>query len=228
MPPRHTVLSVKMAAAGFTIEDQEAALKFLGAVRTYSAGDDITAPVVILSGWAAEQRVSVDGERQICRFLVPGDAAGLHLIRAPRPSPVAFTEVHCVEAHQLNQATVGSGAAAKARLMSLFAAEEIRALHNQILRLGGLPAIGRVAHLLLELHTRCRRAGLFRGDAVETPLTQKALAEALGLSGVHVNRIMKQLRADGLIELHRGRFSIIDHAALHVLAGGEHELAIKE
>jgi len=90
------------------------------------------------------------------------------------------------------------------RFYFLVAREHLRFTRNQLLRLGCHNAYQRVAHFLLELHDRLSMVGLVTDGAFVFPLTQEMLADALGLSVVHVNRIMKQLREADFAHIKNG------------------------
>jgi CRP-like cAMP-binding protein len=83
-----------------------------------------------------------------------------------------------------------------------------RWLRDQVVRLGRRSAYERTVHLVLELHERLNAVGLAAGQCFALPLTQDVLADALGLSVVHVNRVLAQARRDGLFEL-RGGYVVI-------------------
>jgi CRP-like cAMP-binding protein len=91
-------------------------------------------------------------------------------------------------------------------------------LVRHIVRLGRLPAYERVADLLVDLHERQRRAGLADARTMNLPLTQEALADHLGLSIVHVNRTLQQLRRDRMIDYHAGRVVMRDAERLASIA----------
>jgi CRP-like cAMP-binding protein len=92
-----------------------------------------------------------------------------------------------------------------------------------ILGLGRREAYGRIAHLLCELYVRLRSVGLTNGHAYELPLTQAELGDALGISTVHVNRILQDLRGEGLITLQAGSLTVLDWEGLK--AAGEFDPA---
>jgi CRP-like cAMP-binding protein len=79
-----------------------------------------------------------------------------------------------------------------------------------ILNLGRREAYGRMAHLLCEFYVRLKAVGLTNGDACDMPFTQTELADATGLSTVHVNRTLQDLRGEGLITLRAGSLSVLD------------------
>jgi CRP-like cAMP-binding protein len=80
--------------------------------------------------------------------------------------------------------------------------------------IGRREAYTRVAHLLCELYVRLRAVGLTNGHAYEMPITQAELGDALGLSTVHVNRTLQELRGDGLIRTTSGTVAVLDWEAL--------------
>jgi CRP-like cAMP-binding protein len=93
------------------------------------------------------------------------------------------------------------------------------AIHREwMLSAGRRSAVGRVAHLFCELLIRLRIGGCADDDSYEFPLTQVQLADCLGLTSVHVNRTLQQLRKQGLIELKGRRLRIVDLGELERVA----------
>lgn len=149
----------------------------------------IAGPMMIVSGWAARVRILMDGRRQFLSFLLPGDLIGVCHHRQPLAvsTVVALTDVAASPlpvgvSQQLDEAYRMSGALEDAYLLC------------QITRLGRLNAQERIGDLLLELHERLTLAGLAAGGSFEVPLTQEMLADATGLTAVHVNRMLQLLR----------------------------------
>jgi len=87
-----------------------------------------------------------------------------------------------------------------------------------IVNVGQRPAPSRLAHIVVELRERLKVIGQVSGARFEMPLTQEQLGEAMGITPVHVNRIVKQLRDDNVLELHRGSVTVIDEQKLLELA----------
>ena len=194
-------------------EAEEALVRGLSARRIrHASGDEIVAqgapsrmPRFVVAGWAACQRVLPDGRRQIFGFLLPGDAFGF----APRaaPSPWSITALTALETFDAEFAAEAVAAGRAPRLARALAAAEVQTrqlLLDHMVRLGRLTAYERVSHFLLELQGRLQVAGLGDSQRFPLPLTQEMLADALGLSIVHVNRTLQQLRREGLIELRSG------------------------
>jgi len=186
--------------------------------KRYSAGDEIVAegtqaprPSVIRSGWACRQRVLADGRRQILTFLLPGDPIGLTRCRTPEPtSIVALTAVETMDAKRIAGAVEGGECPGLANALSIIEAREQFRLIDHVVRLGRQSAYERMAHLLLELQQRLAIVGLGDSHRFPLPLSQDVLADLLGLSMVHVNRILQQLRRERLIELRSGVAVLLD------------------
>ena len=165
-------------------------------------------PRFVLSGWACRQRLLPDGRRQIFDFVLPGDLVGSCFpsqVSIP-VATVALTRVEALNAAPL-QAVLAERDAAQdpfARACMALERQSEALLLNQVMRLGRQTAYERAAHLLLELHERLAAVGLAQGNRFPFPLRQEMLAEALGLSVVHVNRTLQQLRRDRMIELGNG------------------------
>ena len=108
--------------------------------------------------------------------------------------------------------------------------EKGRALWRRLLRdeaisrewlvsMGRRTAIERCAHFLCELRVRLEHVGLASGAMFDLEFTQVDLADVLGLSAVHVNRILQELRRTGLIKLSGGTLTILDQYALEMVGG---------
>ncbi|MEH3048409.1 Crp/Fnr family transcriptional regulator [Sphingomonas adhaesiva] len=175
-----------------------------------SEGRAIEAPQLLVRGWAARVRLLPDGRRQFLNFLVPGDVIGLSDVPQPLATAtvVAVTDVMVCTPPDAAQLPDLAAAYAIARAM-----DEAQLL-AQIVRLGRFNAQERIADLLLELHERLTLNGLARGNAFDVPLTQEAVADALGLTSVHVNRMVQQARRDGDLQWKGGRVTLTDPVAL--------------
>jgi CRP-like cAMP-binding protein len=165
-------------------------------------------PRLLVSGWACRFRMLPDGRRQIFDFILPGDMYGLCL----RPQAVALTTAITLTSAQIADATA-LWVAIKERptefpgladaCHSTASLEEAHLL-NQLVRIGRQTAYERTAHLILEMHDRLDAVGLADGATIPMPLTQETIADALGLSVVHLNRTLQLLRRDHLIESRTG------------------------
>jgi len=178
-------------------------------------------PRIILSGWASRQRIMADGGRQIFGFLIPGE-----IICGPfksnmwaLASVVALTPVVTADVPPMgDQHPDAALASIYSKLIDLAEYETHKLLHDQIVRLGRMNGLERMAHLLLEFRRRLSRAGVANEQSFPMPLRQDVLADALGMSTVHVNRTMQQLRHKKLISCSGGEVAILDPGRLTALA----------
>lgn len=173
----------------------------------------LLSPRVLVSGWAARVRWLEDGRRQIINLILPGD--GIGLCRRPQPlalCPVlALTPIQTLDAAPIMRAVEAGPAYQRlSHAVNLAAALEEAWLMDQVVRLGRLTAYERLAHLILEIRARLNVVGPEADGRMPFPLTQEILADATGLSMVHVNRTLQQLRREKLIELGQGRLKILD------------------
>lgn len=170
---------------------------------------------LLIEGWAYRAQGLLDGARQITDVLVPGDIcdwvppASNEEIRASGPARVAVLR-RMVEGHDLQ-------ALSARRERAIIG--DIRRLRTQATSLGRRDARGRVAYGLADLHHRLERVGLARGGAFACPLTQEQLGDLLGLTSVHINRVVQGLRRDGVLIIGKRQVTILDRDRLHAIAG---------
>jgi CRP-like cAMP-binding protein len=184
--------------------------------------------LIIVSGWACELRILPDGRRQIFGFLLPGDT-----IEAPATTGLGCRRVMAltrleVASRGAQAAADGLGEAAMLRALEDEAVRREERFCDQLTRIGRLSAKERIMHLLLELYARLDRVGLVNGDTFRLPLTQEIFADTLGLSIVHINRTLKELRKEGLLVIQSGRVMLPDRDRLAVKAcylPQDHELS---
>jgi CRP-like cAMP-binding protein len=172
------------------------------------AGEAQQRPRYIVDGWACRLRMLPDGRRQLFSLLVPGDGLGISARAHPlaQSHAVALTRLTTVDASVL----VDSPSDEFRRLMARTAAQNEDMLLGHIVRLGRQTAYERTAHLLVEIGQRLRASGVGEANVYHFPVTQEALADLLGLSIVHVNRTLQQLRRDGLIDMVRGEMHLLN------------------
>lgn len=166
----------------------------------------------LISGWAGEV-VRVDEERrQVVDILLPGDFC---LPPAPGHELIALSPV---TARALPDTAPGHGAAITQLVLAAAIAQN-RRLRQQVARNGRRTACERVAHLLLELCERLRIEGKGPADTLYVPVGQSTIADAVGLSYVHVSRVLNRLERSGMIERTRTRIAIQDRPGLVALSG---------
>lgn len=164
-------------------------------------------PVLILDGWAHRSSLLADGRRQIVEFLLPGDiVTDDPLATGPSLTATALTPV--------SFCTLPADAMMTrpdlAHALRIGAAIQEGSLRRQIVRLGRMDAIERVTDWMLELYDRLELAGLCAGETMPLPLTQEIMADALGLTSVHINRMLAMLRRDGLLNVQSGRATFLN------------------
>ncbi|MFC3070386.1 Crp/Fnr family transcriptional regulator [Phenylobacterium soli] len=176
-------------------------------------GDAGSRPRFVVSGWACRQRLMPDGRRQIFSLLLPGDCLGFGG-RPPLAGIVALTALETIDASGVHEILRRGLAPGLARAVAAADTIEDALLLDHAVRLGRLTALERVAHFLLELQQRLEIVGLGDHQRFPLPLTQEMLADTLGLSIVHVNRTLQQLRRAALIELRSGVAILLQPEAL--------------
>jgi CRP-like cAMP-binding protein len=218
-----------------TDADTRALLALEGHIRHVGPREDVLVEndrpddiVFFVRGFGFRYKLLGSGRRQITAYLLPGDCccpdvllspAMDHSIATLSPATVIAFPRHVI-------ADLLAAHPGLERALRWAALVEGAIAREWVVNLGQRTASERLAHLLCETFTRLRIIGLTQGDSCEFPLTQAELADTLGLSTVHVNRTLQDLRRDGLITL-KGRtlvvhdlpalqrLSIFDPAYLH-------------
>lgn len=209
--------------------EKQALSRWAACLNEYPPGSEIQSdgepgqrPCMIVQGWACSQHVFRDGRRQVINILVPGDTRDLRARSQPLTSmtTVALTRVETCDLHALRQAILTGNPVFQnvIKASAMMGAIEEYYLTQQIVRLGRQTAYERLAHFLLELYHRLEAAGLAQDDRFFLPLTQELLADTLGLSSVHINRTLQQLRRDKLIHWKGGLFQLLNPQELHLIA----------
>jgi CRP-like cAMP-binding protein len=167
---------------------------------------------LFLEGWACRYKTLEDGRRQITSFFLPGDLCDLNvfILREMDHSIGTITPVKLAE---ISRERLSDITARHPRITQALWWETLVDAATQrewTLNVGQRSALERMAHLICELFLRLRCVGLTTDHSCELPVTQAELADATGLSTVHVNRTLKQLRGEGLIELRGKRLTILD------------------
>ena len=184
-------------------------------------GDQPGSVFVILEGWAFRYKVLPSGRRQVMAFLMPGDACDLHigLLAEMDHSIQTATDVQVARISRKIIDELMAIYPGIARAMYIAQLVDEGTLRAWIVSLGRRNSAERAAHLLLELYTRAVRAGVASHDEMELPLSQAVLADALGMTPVHINRTLQEIRRSGAIVLRRGVLRIHDPIALTKLSG---------
>lgn len=178
---------------------------------------------ILERGWAYSYKMLSDGERQIADFHIPGDFLGLRSILL-RKSDHNINALTSIEASEVLTTDLLNGFLRAPRLTAAVlwaAARDEAVLVEHLVDVGRRSGEQRMAHFLLELGARLELVGMCDQSGFDCPLTQYHLADALGLSPVHVNRVLRDLRERGLLTFQKGRVIYGDPERLRDLAGFE-------
>lgn len=181
-----------------------------------SEGDRATNCCLCIEGFIYRAKNTSDGRRQILSVHIPGDMPDLQslYLRLMDHDLIAMT-----------QCTAGfiPHAALRHLVRSLPNVAEVlwrdtlidsAIFREWMVNLGQRESLGRLAHFVLEMQRRLHAVGMTDGDSFRWPIVQHQMGEALGISVVHVNRVLKELRERGLMEVHGGKLTILDQAGL--------------
>lgn len=188
--------------------------------RTFVAGRDLihqgqagSAAYILDAGWACSYKLLENGQRQIVDFQIPGDFLGLRsvLLQVSDHTIESITDVEVTEVlgSDLLEAFAHTPRLAAAVLWAASRDEAMVVEH--LVNIGRRDAVERTAHFLLELGSRLTLVGLGTRAGFSCPLTQYQLADALGLSAVHVNRVLRKLREGGMLSFRDGLVSFISY-----------------
>lgn len=185
-----------------------------------SEGDRPVSVRMILSGWACRYKTLEDGRRQIVNFALPGDICDsqIYLISQMDHSigaltPVIYTDI---DRKRFEELIAGDRAVAEAFWCEALVMNAIQ--REWIINIGRRDALERVAHLFCELYERLRWVDLVDRGSCSFPVTQMDMADATGLSIVHLNRTLQALRGAGLITLRERSLTFHNMDALRDVA----------
>ena len=192
-------------------------------VRTFKAysdlarEDDPSAVLAVLSGFACCYRQQAGGKRQNLAYLLPGDMfdlkrRGLDSVGALSPCRVAFIPRPAFQDTLERFPQIAAAVDLATRI-------EEATSREWLLNLGSRSAAERIARLFCELLARLQNVDLATAESYAFPVSQSELSATVGLSPVHVNRTLQDLRRAGLIELHGRTLQIKDGARLRAMAG---------
>lgn len=184
-------------------------------------GSDASHFYVLNSGWAYSSRILQDGSRQILDIFVPGDIIGLRDLACRQRLNAAHTvtEVELCAFPQHHLRALFQNSSALGQLFFSLAAQGQALLAERIINLGRRSARQRVAHVLAELSTRLEESTAENVQRDVVPLSQTLLADLLGLSAVHINRTIRGLREDRLIDLQYQSITLLDVVGLKEVSG---------
>lgn len=179
-------------------------------------GDRPSDCCLLVEGFACRYNVTAQGKRQILSFHISGDLIdlqGLHLSAMDHsvgtlvPCKLAFIQHDDLHALMHDHPRLGT-------VFWRDTLIDAAVFRQWVVNVGRRPAQARMAHLLCELLVRLRTVELVQDHAFDLPITQVELADALGISNVHVNRVLQDLRGAGLIFLHGKTLKVLDWQGL--------------
>jgi CRP-like cAMP-binding protein len=187
------------------------------------AGDRLRCFYVNRDGWLARYKILHNGNRQIVDFVLPGEALGLQACLFDR-SPYSIvtvtpTSLSVIPLEGIDELCVQNPQLCSAVFWSIVR-ESARSVEH-LIDASRRSAYERLSHLLLELYVRLDMTKQTDGMSFHMPLTQDLLADALGLTAIHLNRTMRMLREDGLVEIENKRVTIRNFDALSSLCDFE-------
>lgn len=207
--------------------DAQALAKLTTTKRHFRAGTNLAGEgdppiglIVVLDGVLCRYRITSDGHRQILNFALPGDFCGIHDSRVQRMdhgiATIGPSSISVVGREKLLNVLSESPWLNEALWWSDL--QELSIQREHLVSLGRRNAHARVACLICELVWRLRAVGLCDGYEVRLPMTQTDLADALGLTPVHVNRVLQDFRKQRLIVMSRSRLRLLDFEGLVKIA----------
>jgi CRP-like cAMP-binding protein len=181
--------------------------------RMFVAGRDLVhqgqtdqSAYILATGWACSYKLLENGQRQIVDFQIPGDFLGLRsvLLHVSDHSIEPVTDIEVTEIHVADLLNAFAQTPRLAAAVLWAASRDEAMVVEHLVGVGRRDAAERMAHFLLELGARLALVGLGTKNGYACPLTQYLLADALGLSAVHVNRVLRQLREAGMATFRDG------------------------
>ena len=225
--PLDNFLRVLTASNNLEAEDRNAILDLPIRLRSLDAGNYLiregavpTHCAILVDGFAYRHKTTGHGGRQILAVCIPGDAVDLqnifldasdHSAQMLTRGVVADISREVLQDLVLTRPTVG-------RAIIQLTLVESSILREWVVNIGRRDARERIAHILCEFAVRLESRGLASSEGFELPMTQEQLADATGLTAVHVNRVLKSLEADGLIERRRRVVHFVDWRAIQETA----------
>jgi CRP-like cAMP-binding protein len=191
-------------------------IEFAAGKTMVRAGTPLTHSMLTLDGIVARYKDLADGQRQVQELHVAGDFTDLHGFLLKRldhnVGSLTRTRVALVPHEAIRRITEDQPHLARLLWFSTLIDSAIQ--REKILSVGRRPALARLAHILSELYVRLDVVGLVDAGTFSLPITQLDLGDATGLTSVHVNRMLKQLRDDRLVTFRGGEVTIHDFPRL--------------
>lgn len=204
-------------------EEQRAIAEAARERVTFRAGEDLAREgdrpqrsMLLVKGFASRYRLQSGGARQLTAIHIGGDFVDLHsfLIKEMDHSVGALTDCEVITFPHDRLVTVTERFPHLTRMLWLMTLVDASMHREWLVGLGLLSATQRAAHLFCEMYRRLETVEQARNHAFPFPITQATLGDALGISSVHVNRVIQELRQRNLISWEGGVVTIFDWDAL--------------
>ena len=174
---------------------------------------------LVVSGWVGRLSLFADGRRQVISTMVPGELVQFHRNPFIESIMIALIDAQLADLTSLMDALDQRPERHPQLRIALNLASHLEEaqMADQVVRLGRRTAFERLGHWLLDLQHRLAMAGVSQGERFAMPLTQDMLSDVLGMSIVHINRIVKQLRREGLLDVRGGFVTILQPERLRMI-----------
>jgi CRP-like cAMP-binding protein len=185
-----------------------------------SDGERATECCLVAEGFCVRSKTIADGKRQILSIHIPGEIPDLmslflhvmdHDLSTLTPSTLGFIRHETLQKLHRRRPNV-------AEIFWRDTLIDAAMFREWIVNVGQRAAPARLAHVMAELRERLRVIGRADGNSFDMPLTQEQVGDALGITTVHANRVIGQLREEGVVDFHRGRVTVLDEAKFQQLA----------
>jgi CRP-like cAMP-binding protein len=183
-------------------------------------GQRATECCLVIEGFCIRSKTLSDGKRQILSIHIPGEIPDLMSLFLHVMDHDLSTLTPC-KLGLINHETLRQLHRRRPSVAEMFWRDTLidaAMFREWIVNVGQRPAPARLAHVMMELRERLRVIGRVDGTNFEMPLTQEEIGDALGITSVHANRVIRQLREDGVVELQRGRATVVDENKFRELA----------
>jgi CRP-like cAMP-binding protein len=204
-------------------DERRAVANAVSRIKSFRADEDIvpdgsrpSESNLLIEGFACRSKTMADGRRQITALHVPGDFVDLHsfLLKTMDHAVVALTSCKVALVPHDTLRTITERHPHLARMLWLATLIDASIHREWMTGMGRRTALGQVAHLVCELFLRLQVVGLTEGSSFRLPITQQELGDMLGLSGVHINRVLMELRGQSLITWRGDTVSVDDWEGL--------------
>lgn len=177
--------------------------------------------LIFMSGWGCRYKLVPNGQRQVVALLMPGDSCDIHadaLVEMDHTiSVITPATIATISRAEMDDVIKHHPHIVQALYVSQLVDEGTT--RAWIVSMGRRSSIERVAHLMCELYLRAQNVGLTTDHTMLLPLTQTLLADCLGMTAVHINRVLRDLREVGAMEISRGSLRITNPDQLVRIAG---------